>query len=75
MSIGDRTGAQRAEGRRTLTVEEAARVLGVGRGTAYEAARVGTIPTVRVGRRLLVPVDALDRLLAAGAGRDDRTAA
>ncbi len=61
----------------TLTVEEAARALGIGRGLAYEAVRRGEIPTVRIGRRLLVPRPALDRLLEdpescanAGSARD-----
>jgi excisionase family DNA binding protein len=48
-----------------LTVEEAARFLRISRGSAYEAARRGDLPTVRIGRRLLVPRVALDRLLAA----------
>lgn len=39
----------------TMSVEEAAKLLGVGRGTAYEAARRGELPTIRLGRRLLVP--------------------
>ena len=52
--------------RKTLTVEEAARELGIGRGLAYEAARRGELPTLRLGRRLVVPVAALERLLAAG---------
>ncbi len=69
----------RTDGRATLTVEEAARELGVGRGLGYELARRGVIPTLRLGRRLVVPVAALDRLLASG-GRgalngDNRTAA
>jgi len=50
--------------RRTLTVEEAARSLGIGRSAAYAAARNGELPTVSIGRRLLVPRDALDRMLA-----------
>ncbi len=50
--------------RKTLTVEEAARELGIGRGLAYEGVRTGAIPAVRVGRRLIVPRAALDRLLA-----------
>ena len=49
--------------RLTYTVEEAARRLGIGRGLAYEAVRRGEIPTVRIGRRRLVPCAALDRLL------------
>ncbi len=50
--------------RMTLTVDEAAKALGIGRGLAYEAVRRGEIPTVRIGRRLLVPRVALERLLA-----------
>lgn len=50
--------------RRTLTVEEAGRMLGIGRGASYAAAQRGEIPTIRIGRRLLVPVDRLERLLA-----------
>ena len=43
----------------TLTVEETASLLGMGRSAAYEAARRGQIPTRRLGRRLVVPVPAL----------------
>lgn len=44
--------------RTTITVEEAASLLGIGRSAAYDAARRGQLPTRRVGRRLLVPVPA-----------------
>ena len=47
----------------TLTVEEAAAVLNISRGLAYQAARDGRIPTIRIGRRLLVSRRALERLL------------
>lgn len=43
----------------TLTIEQTAAVLGLGRTAAYEAARRGEFPTRRLGRRLLVPVPAL----------------
>ena len=46
-----------------MTVSEAACRLGIGRNSAYEAVRRGEIPTIRIGKRLLVPVSALDRLL------------
>jgi len=49
--------------RLTLTVTEAAQMLGISRGTAYEATRTGELPTVRMGRRRLVPVTALQKLL------------
>lgn len=47
------------QGRVMVSVEEAAKVLGLGRSAAYEAARRGELPTRRIGRRLLVPVPAL----------------
>ncbi len=52
------------EKRLTLTVEEAAEVLGISRAFAYEAARRGDIPSIRIGRRILVPKAALNRLLS-----------
>ena len=45
--------------RATISVEEAATLLGIGRSAAYEAARRGQLPTQRLGRRLFVPVPAL----------------
>ena len=47
------------DGRATITVEEAAGLIGLGRSAAYQAARRGELPTRRVGRRLFVPVPAL----------------
>jgi len=47
-----------------LTVEEAAAVLRISRQSAYQAARSGELPTVRIGRRMLVPRAALERMLA-----------
>jgi excisionase family DNA binding protein len=52
-------GFQDLEDRLTVTVEEAASLLSLGRTAAYEAARRGEIPTRRLGRRLIVPVPAL----------------
>ncbi|MFZ1123623.1 MAG: helix-turn-helix domain-containing protein [Candidatus Baltobacteraceae bacterium] len=48
----------------TVTTAEAARLLGISRNLAYEAARRGEIPTIRIGRRILVPLAALERLLS-----------
>ncbi len=47
----------------TMAVEVAAGYLGISRPAAYAAARSGELPTVRIGRRLLVPTAALRRLL------------
>jgi len=47
----------------TMTVEQAGRLLGISRGAAYRAAACGQIPTIRLGRRLLVPTARLHQLL------------
>ena len=52
--------------RLTYSVEEAATLLGISRSLAYEAARSGDLPTIRIGRRILVPATALQRLIDAG---------
>jgi len=49
--------------RLVLTVEECAALLSISRGLAYAAVREGRIPSIRIGRRILVPVAALDRML------------
>jgi excisionase family DNA binding protein len=49
--------------RRTYTVEEAGKILGLSRNSAYARAADGSLPTIRFGRLLLVPKAALDRLL------------
>jgi excisionase family DNA binding protein len=56
--------------RGTLNIEEAARRLGIGRGSAYEAAREDRlpVPVIRIGRRMLVSKAAVEALLAAGPG-------
>lgn len=47
----------------TCSVPEAARLLGIGRSLAYEAAMRGEIPTIRIGRLRRVPKLALKRML------------
>ena len=49
--------------RQTLTVTEASKTLGISRNKAYEAAKRGDIPTIRIGKRILVPMAALERML------------
>lgn len=50
----------------TVTIEATGKLLGLSRAAAYSAARTGEIPTIRFGRRLLVPKTALRKLLAVG---------
>lgn len=49
--------------RTTLTIEEAAVVLKIGRSSAYVLARAGELPTLRLGRRFVVPVAQMRRML------------
>jgi excisionase family DNA binding protein len=46
-----------------LTPTETAKLLRIGRGTAYEQIRLGTIPSIRLGRRILIPKAALMKML------------
>jgi len=41
--------------RKVLTVEEARTWLGISRGLMYEAIRQGQVPSIRIGRRILIP--------------------
>jgi excisionase family DNA binding protein len=47
----------------TLTVDEAAGILGVSRNSAYQAAHAGELPVIRIGKRMLVPRLAFERML------------
>ena len=47
----------------TYSVPEVARLLGINRNTAYELAARGALPTIRLGKRVLVVRAGLERLL------------
>ena len=47
-----------------ISVEEAARLLGISRNLAYELVRQGRLPHVRLGRRILVPRFGLEQWVA-----------
>lgn len=49
--------------RPSVSVEEAARALGISRTQAYMGVRTGEIPSVRVGHRYTIPTSALRRML------------
>jgi excisionase family DNA binding protein len=48
-----------------ISVEEAARRLGIGRHAAYRAIRAGQIPSIRIGNLYRIPLQALERMIAA----------
>ena len=52
----------------TMSVPAAGRILGLGKSSAYEAARRDEIPTIRIGGRLIVSVRALENLLSVEPG-------
>ncbi len=58
----------------TMNVEQAGQLLGISRRSAYRAAAAEDIPTIRLGRRILVPTARLHQLLgiALGLRRHDR---
>jgi len=58
--------------RETMSIEEAGRILGIGRSASYQAAATGDMPgVIRLGRKLLVSRRAIERLLESGnVGRD-----
>lgn len=47
-----------------LRATEVAAMLGIGRATVYELMASGAIPTVRIGRSVRVPQEALNRWVA-----------
>jgi excisionase family DNA binding protein len=59
--------ARECSQRKTCTIGEAGEMLGIGRAASYEAARRGDIPTLKIGRRIVVPLAALERLLTGDA--------
>jgi len=47
----------------TLTIPEAARLLGISISKTYEAARMGQLPAIKVGTRVLVSRRRLEELI------------
>ena len=50
--------------RLALSVTEAAAALGVSKDAIYDAIRCHELPAIRIRRRLLIPLSALEQLLA-----------
>lgn len=61
-----RTATAVDEQRWTMSVSEAALRLGISRAHAYRMVAAGELPSLRLGRRTVVPVVALRRLLEGG---------
>lgn len=54
----------------TYSVETAARLLGISRALAYQLVRAGDIPSVKLGRRVLIPRQAVAGLVGAPTADD-----
>jgi excisionase family DNA binding protein len=55
----------------TYSVPEAGRLIGLSRNGSYEAAQKGQIPTIRIGKRVIVPRAAFHAMLDS-AGSEQR---
>ncbi|MCB9695013.1 MAG: excisionase family DNA-binding protein [Alphaproteobacteria bacterium] len=55
-----------------LRPTEVFELLGIGRTLGYRLLRDGTIPSVRIGRALRVPADAVSRIARRGTADADR---
>lgn len=49
--------------RTTRKPEEVALILGIGRNNIYEVIRSGQLRSIRVGRKILIPLSAIDEFL------------
>jgi excisionase family DNA binding protein len=61
--------------RLTMSVDDAAEVLGISRSLAYELVRKGELPSLRLGRRLVVPVRAVEALVEDAVGSTSQAGA
>lgn len=61
------TVVEEVHARRTCKPGEAAPMLGVGRNGVYDLVRTGQLRSIRVGRKILIPLTAIDDFLN-GAG-------
>ncbi len=57
--------------RLVISVEEAAHALSCSRGLAYRMVREGTLPHMRIGRKVVVPVRSIERMIEAAEARAD----
>lgn len=59
--------------RLALTVKEAAELLGISKNSAYQACLTGELPHIKIGKRVIIPRLALERLLS-GEDKESRDA-
>lgn len=47
----------------TYNVREASEVLGISKSLAYEMVKKGELPVVRLGKRILIPINRLEEMI------------
>jgi len=62
----DKTLPNSNETKRALRINEASALYGISRSTIYKIMAAGTLRTVKIGGRRLIPRDALEALIAEG---------
>lgn len=50
--------------RTMMSPDEVAMCLGIGRNSVYQAIHTGQIPSIRIGKLLLIPRTAIEKMLA-----------
>ena len=55
-----------------VTVEQLAKMLKIGRNTAYDLVRTSTIKSVRVGRKYIIPKSAITTYLTQNIAKDGK---
>ncbi|MDY4971183.1 MAG: helix-turn-helix domain-containing protein [Lachnospiraceae bacterium] len=53
-----------------LTVDEAAAYTGIGRNTIHQLVGWGKIPVLKIGRKMIIRADVIDRFMEANQGVD-----
>jgi excisionase family DNA binding protein len=69
MSDANKAPARALAEELTITVEDAAELLGLSRNGAYNAVREGNIPSIRIGRCIRVPSALLRKMLGINESR------
>jgi excisionase family DNA binding protein len=54
----------------TMPVDQVAKAFHISRAAAYEGVKTGEIPSIRIGRRIVVPTAAVRRMLLLDGGPD-----
>jgi excisionase family DNA binding protein len=62
-ATGDQPRSLQSAAPRTMTVADAAIALGISRSSAYDCVRTGDLPALRLGGRIIVPIQAIDQML------------